>query len=223
MLRPPHFDSLLVRTLGRGLMLLALLLLPACSSMRDPLPADDIPEISDASPALRPGYLLDVRVRVSGVDEVKEKGLRVQEDGTLTLPFLGAVNCGGMTLGGFKSWLTTEYDSKYFINPIVSVSISIDDNSSTFPWGYVTVLGKVAEPGRIRIPPTRNLTVMQSIRQAGGFIKYAKQNGIEITRTEKDGQTTRIMFNVRKVAGSAGEEDIELSHGDVVYIPEVIF
>ncbi len=176
------------------------------------------------SPILMSGYLLDIRVMVSGVNEINEKGLRVQEDGTLTLPFLGSVKCEGMRLDDFKSKLTHDYNAKYFINPIVSVSISIDDNASTFPWGYVTVLGQVKEPGRIRIPPTRDLTVMQAIQQAGSFIKYAKKKGIEITRADKDGTTDRMMFDVRDVAGSAGgEADIQLEHGDVVFVPEVIF
>jgi|APSaa5957512622_1039677.scaffolds.fasta_scaffold09602_5 protein involved in polysaccharide export with SLBB domain len=200
-----------------------LLLLPACTSTHQDVPTTAIEIKRNASPLLAVGYMLDVRVMASGVNEINEKGLRIQESGSVTLPLLGEVNAGGLTLGAFKTWLTDEYNAKYLINPIVSVNISVDDNAGAFPWGYVTVLGRIKEPGRVRIPPTRDLTIMQAIQQAGGFIKYAKEGGIEITRQERDGTSTRLTFDMRKMAKSSDEADIKLEHGDVVYVPEVIF
>jgi polysaccharide export outer membrane protein len=201
----------------------ALLAVAGCSSTRQVEPEPELIVPIDHSPVLAPGYLMDIRVMVAGNDEVKEKGVRIQESGQITLPLLGSVKAAGMTLDAFQNWLTEAYNENYFIDPIVSAGISIEDNSSAFPWGYVTVLGRVESPGRIRIPPTRDLTIMQAIQEAGGFIKYAKESGIEITRQEEDGGTKRMTFDVRKMAKSSDEADIRLEHGDVIYVPEVIF
>lgn len=200
-----------------------LALLPSCRSAR-PTDTGEAPlGVQDQSPLLAPGYKLDVRVMVAGNDEINEKGIRVQESGEVTLPLLGAVQAAGLTLDAFKTVLTQAYNANYFINPIVSAGISMDDNASAFPWGYVTVLGRVKTPGRVRIPPTRDLTIMQALQEAGGFIKYAREGGIEITRQEKDGTTSRMTFDMRKMAKSSNEADIRLEHGDVVFVPEVIF
>lgn len=202
---------------------LSLALLPSCRTASQAAADQPPPSVADQSPRLVPGYMLDVRVMVAGKDEIKETGIRIQESGLVTLPLLGSIRAAGLTLHEFQTWLTKEYNTNFFIDPIVSAGISTDDNDNAFPWGYVTVLGRVKEPGRIRIPPTRDLTIMQAIQEAGGFIQYAKDSGIEITRQEKDGTSTRLTFDMRKMAKSADDADIRLEHGDVVYVPEVIF
>ncbi len=224
---PPTLTPPAGRRIRSGATLAALsgvlLLFQACST---PPVADTarVPyAVQGGSPLLAPGYLLDVRVMVSGVNEINEKSLRIQTDGSVNLPFLGAVNAAEMTLDGFQSWLTAQFNARYFINPVVSVNISAADNASAFPWGFVTVLGRVKDPGRVRIPPTQDLTVMQAIQEAGGFIKYARERGIEITRLDKDGASVRMIFDVRQLARSSGETDIPLKHGDIVFVPEVIF
>jgi len=220
---PPRRRVFRERTLIALCAAALLALLPSCRSARPTDTDPPAPESVDQSPLLAPGYMLDVRVMVAGNDEINEKGIRIQESGQVTLPLLGTVQAAGMTLDAFKTFLTDEYNANYFINPIVSAGISIDDNSSAYPWGYVTVLGRVKDPGRVRIPPTRDLTIMQALQEAGGFIKYAKEGAIEITRQEKDGTSRRITFDMRKMAKSSDEADTRLEHGDVVYVPEVIF
>lgn len=202
---------------------LLLSLFSACAAA--PVVDDDTQVVRtlDRSPLLQPGYLLHVRVTVAGKSEINEQNLRIQENGTIILPFLGAVTAAGMTIEQFKAWLTEELDTHYFIHPVVSVTIPLDDRDGTYPWGFVTVLGRVKQPGRVRIPPTRDLTVMQAIRQAGGFEKYARETAIEITRAEPDGSTSKQTFNFRRMTGSSGENDIPLEHGDVVFVPEVLF
>ncbi len=198
-------------------------MLSACATVEQTESSQDTKRMKDTSPSLTPGYMLDVRVMVAGEDEIVEEGIRIQESGHVTLPLIGSVQAAGRSLQEFQSWLTQEYNQSYFIDPIVSVGISVGDNDSTFPWGYVTVLGRVETPGQIRIPPTRDLTITQAIREAGGFIKYAKESRIEITRQEKDGTTKRIMFDMREMARSSGEANLRLQPGDVIYVPEVIF
>lgn len=209
-----------IRTLSCTLLLVPL---HSCTTTRHADTDQPTPVAVDQSPLLAPGYMLDVRVMVAGNDEIKETGIRIQESGQVTLPLLGSIQAAGMTLHEFQTWLTKAYNTGFFIDPIVSAGISIDDNASAFPWGYVTVLGRVKEPGRIRIPPTRDLTIMRAIQEAGGFIQYAKDSGIEITRQEKDGTSRRMTFDIRKMAKSSDEADIRLEHGDVVFIPEVLF
>lgn len=212
---------------ARALIVLAgaalLALLPSCRTARQGEADQPPPAVVDQSPLLAPGYMLDVRVMVAGNNEVNEKGIRIQENGEVTLPLLGSVHAAGMTLNEFRTWLTEDYNASYFVDPIVFANISIDDNASAFPWGHVTVLGRVKKPGRVRIPPTRDLTIMQAIQEAGGFEKYAKESGIEITRQDKDGTSKRVTFDMHKMAKSSDDADIRLEHGDVINVPEVLF
>ena len=114
------------------------------------------------------------------------------------------------------------YGDRFFVNPHVTVSFDLDAESDMYPWGSVTVLGRIAKPGRVRIPATRDLTITQCIQKAGGFIQYAKKTAIEITRPQPGTGTvkvTKVDFN----RIGRGEKDPLLRHGDVVNVPEVMF
>ncbi len=175
----------------------------------------------DMSPALVPGYVLNVSVMVAGEKEVDAKNKRIQANGTIELPLLGSVRAAGKTRQEFEDHIQGLYNKSYFVDPRVSVDFVLDD-TDVYPWGYITVLGQVKKPGRVRIPPTRDLTITQAIQKAGGLEKYAKEGAIRITR-ERDSGPTRLTVDFGKIAAGGGKEDIVLKHGDVVYVPEVVF
>lgn len=193
------------------------------------LPAPSAPATTRATPAteqatLRPGLVVNVTVLVAGKKQVEEVGRRVSETGTLSLPLLGALAVDGETLDSLTDRLTSGY-REFFVAPQVIVDFVRDAQSDdVYPWGFVTVLGRVKRPGRVSIPPTRDLTLSGAIQQAGGFDTSAKDTAIQVTRRETDGHTATRQINLREV-GVRGrlENDIPLMPDDLVYIPELVF
>lgn len=173
---------------------------------------------------LRPGLVVNVAVVVAGKKQIEEVGRRVSENGALTLPLLGALSVDGETLDSFTTRLTGLY-REFFVDPQVIVEfVRNDQTAGISPWGYVTVLGQVKRPGRVDIPPTRDLTVSLAIQQAGGFDVSAKVTAIAVTRRTADGQNLTSQINLREI-GERGQvdKDIVLLPDDVVYVPELIF
>lgn len=182
------------------------------------------PDTGSRAPMLGPGIVVAVRVLVFGKKEIDEPSKRVSDSGEISLPLVGSVPAGGMSLDDLTGVLTALY-SEYFVHPQVVVEFARDeDSASIYAWGYVTVLGRVKSPGRVSIPPTQDLTVSGAIQKAGGLDTSAKESGIRVTRQLPNGQTARFEMNLRRV-GAAGrvKDDIVLKPGDVVFVPEMLF
>jgi protein involved in polysaccharide export with SLBB domain len=172
--------------------------------------------------SIKPGYLVKVLVLASGRKEVDEAMKRVSSDGFLTLPLVGHVKVEGMSMRNLSDHLTELY-AKYLRDPMVDVDFVLDPDRGGSPWGHVTVLGRVKQPGRVSVPPTKDLTLSTAIQLAGGFDSSAKMTGIKITR-EKDGQTKQFEIDLQSI-GDEGkiDSDILLAPGDFIYVPERVF
>lgn len=173
-------------------------------------------------PVLRPGVSVKIRVSAGGRTEVDEPDRRVSAGGSITLPLLGAVQAEGLTLREFADRLQQRY-ADFLRDPLVDVEFNIDSKDSVAPWGYVTVLGRVKDPGRVNFPPTQDLTLSSAIQKAGGLDTSARLTGIKITR-EKAGISEQFDVNLQSV-GEKGElhSDVRLLPGDVVFVPERVF
>ena len=173
---------------------------------------------------LRPGLVINVSVLVAGKEEIDESAKQVSDGGTIVLPLLGELEVSDKSLDELRRELAKGY-KKFFIDPEVFVGFVRDtEGEGISPWGFVTVLGRVAKPGRIAIPATRDMTVSGAIQKAGGFSSSAKDGAILVTRTMPDGTTQTRTINLYAV-GAAGRpgEDIILEADDIVYVPEKMF
>ncbi len=173
---------------------------------------------------LRPGLVINVSVLVAGKEEINESSKQVSDGGSIVLPLLGDMEVTDKSLDELRRELAKGY-KKFFINPEVFVGFVRDtEGEGISPWGFVTVLGRVAKPGRIAIPATRDMTVSGAIQKAGGFSSSAKDGAILVTRTMPDGTTQTRSINLYAV-GAAGRpgEDIILEADDIVYVPEKMF
>lgn len=179
---------------------------------------------SDDSARVRPGLVLNVYVLVAGKKEIEVKGHRVADRGTIAIPLLGTVAVENLTLDEMAKKLNASY-MEYFINPQVVVEFERDDNKEGLsPWGSVTVLGRVKQPGKISIPATRDMTLSGAIQQAGGFDTSAKQSAVRITRRLANGKMDSREVNFHSV-GDLGrlEDDVRLEPDDVIFVPELVF
>ena len=172
---------------------------------------------------IRAGSLLNIQVYVGGNREVDIENTRVSENGRIRLPLVGPVSIAGYSLQTATQLLEIRYRN-FFVSPQVNIDIVRDDDSDSFPWGFVTVLGRVKRQGRVAIPPTRDLTVSSAIQQAGGFDTSARITSIRVTRRLPNGESQTFDVNMRNI-GRRGrtDQDIVLQPNDVVFIPEMIF
>lgn len=179
---------------------------------------------SQAAVKLRSGLVLNIVVLVAGEKEIDELAKRISENGTIILPLLGEIKIADWDLDDLRDKLTKRYQA-YYIRPQVMVDFARDTKlEGISPWGFVTVLGRVKEPGRIVIPATRDLTVSGAIQQAGGFATSAKDNAILVTRVLPEGKTESRTINLKAVGtGGRLDDDIVLEADDVVFVPEAIF
>ena len=178
---------------------------------------------NQVAPTLQPGLVVSISVFAGDHKEVDESEKRISSSGTLTLPLVGTLHVGGMTVKAVSELLQTRY-SEFLRAPIVDVALKVGEDGETLhPWGHVTVLGRVMRPGRIGIPATQDLTLSMAIQIAGGFDTSAKLTGIRVTRRNGPEDKRTLDVNLKEVgADGAGSQDVQLQPGDIVYIPERI-
>lgn len=208
-----------------GALLALLALLAGCRSLPPSPPADAAgPARSAGAVKLRPGLVISITVLVAGKKEIEEPSKPVSDNGTIDLPLLGSLPIQDMTLDSLSATLTERY-RKFFVAPHVIAEFDrTGSGDGICPWGYATILGRVKAPGRIAIPPTRDLTISGVIQKAGGFSSSAKAGALLITRRDPAGKPVTREINFNAVgAGGQIEDDILIEADDVVFVPESRF
>ena len=191
-------------------------------------PNDGLDESADIAtkywdgPRIGPGMALVVQVG-SATADAKEMPVLVDQNGCITLPYLlqTSVPCDGLTLDALTKKLVKAY-SEYIRQPQVSVMFGqYDVRTGVSPYGTVTVMGEVVNPGPVNMPSTMDLTVTKVLQVAGGLKPFADKTNVVVSRRDKDGRLTRTKVNLREIGeGGRSEKDITLRAGDVVNVPE---
>lgn len=140
-----------------------------------------------------------------------KQSLPVRPDGKITLPLIGSVQAAGATPTQLEKRIEAGLEA-YIHNPNVTVMV-LTINSRKF-----NVLGRVAKPGSY--PLSGNVTVLDAIAEAGGFIPFAKQTHVYILRHSAAGGDTRIPCNYKQIIkGKHPEQNILLQPQDTVVVP----
>jgi polysaccharide export outer membrane protein len=114
-----------------------------------------------------------LKISVFGVKEFDAE-LRVEQDGTISIPYLGAVAISGLTVPDAEQLITrTLVDKKIVLQPAVRVTIEQQPSS------VIVVSGEVSKPGSF--PSYGNPTLDRVIAGSGGFLADASPI-IRITR-----------------------------------------
>ena len=121
-----------------------------------------------------------VRVTFSGVtDPIAPHEERIKDDGTVTLPLIGAIKADGKTPGELQEIITKAYVPKYYLRLTVTVA---SDRRVYY------VGGQVRSPGRQEYLGTT--TVTKAIQSAGDFTDFANRKNVLLTRV--DGKTLTV-------------------------------
>ena len=162
------------------------------------------------------GYVLSpndqVAVEVFGEEDLRTNG-RLNGEGNLSVPLLGSVHLGGLTLGQAASKLTDLYGRDYLVNPRVNVMLL----------GYAkrrfTMLGQVNRPGSYEMPDgsPEGVDLLEAIAMAGGYTRIAAPERVSVRRGN---QVLRVDAKRMARGDHAG---FVVQPGDTVTVGESIF
>jgi polysaccharide export outer membrane protein len=141
-------------------------------------------------------------------DPQLSQSLQIRPDGKITLPLLGDLPAAGLTPTALRDQLTNAL-REYVTNPVVTV-IVVEATPPT-----VFVMGEVKSPGPQ--PMRGQMTVLEALSMAGGFLDFAKTSDIRVLRKGPAGTET-LKFNYKDAVKGEGEM-IVLRPGDVVVVP----
>lgn len=142
-----------------------------------------------------------VRVTVFGQADMSGE-FSVTGSGEISLPFVGKLKAGGLTVTELESSIVNVLQPDYLKNPRVSVEVL---NFRPFD-----IIGEVSRPGSY--PYRSGMTVLNAVAMAGGFTYRAKQEEFFIKRAT----------NATNIKEDAGPGTIVLP-GDLIEVRERFF
>jgi polysaccharide biosynthesis/export protein len=210
--------SHIVRSMLAALLVLMLVACNSSGGTRDAaaagtsLPAPDTTSASGAyqgATDYRVGAQDLLSISVFGVQDLT-KEVRVNSNGQISLPLIGAVMAGGRTIPELEAELARKYAEGYLQKPQVSVFVK------EFTSQRVTLEGAVVKPGIY--PITGKTSLLQAIAVAGGVDdKIADLGGIVLMR-QVDGKRMAAAYDLRLVRKGLVEDP--LIYGDDIIVVE---
>jgi len=157
-----------------------------------------------------------IRVQVFQEPDL-EREVRITQEHTITLPLIGRVSVKGRTVRQAEESIRSLYDKDYLVNPQINLTV-LEYVETT-----VQVVGAVNQPGIVRFPPERKLTLVEAIARAGGHSRLADLRKVRLSRNTTEGQMETFTINVDElVKGTSSGEQWTLVKGDVIFVPERI-
>lgn len=190
------------------------------SGCSNPYPPDLVPpaQSEDAAPELyRPA--LDSNYTIGPddgllVQSYYDAGLKqpvlVRPDGRVSLLLIGEVMAAGKTPTQLADELGHMY-AKQLDRPDITVSVT---SSASM---VVYVGGDVTKPAQL--PIKGQLTLLQSIDEAGGFLNSANKEQVLVLRKTPDGRYRTLQVNVENVLKNQSAE-LYLQRHDIIFVPK---
>jgi polysaccharide export outer membrane protein len=160
-----------------------------------------------------------VRVAVYQEDDLTSV-TRIDARGRISMPLLGEIAIGGMTVIEAQAAIENAYkEGRFLRNPQVTISVE------EYAPREVSISGAIRSAGRYTLPVESTLTVVELVTKAGGITDIGKGTAVTVTRILPDG--TKKVFTIDVDSAIKGkkntkEEDSSfiLLPGDNVYVPE---
>ncbi len=161
--------------------------------------------VTTSTAHLRTGDTLTVLLQ--GVPDPTTSTVQIDEQGLISLPFIGPVVATGTGTAELSQRIRETYITKKFYRSL-EVAVSVTER-------YIYVGGEVQRPGRVVWSP--DLTVAKAIQSAGGFTVYAKETAVGLIR-ERNAYPIDVKLAQRNPA-----EDPRLMPGDSLQVPRSPF
>ena len=143
-----------------------------------------------------------------------EKSVRIEADGTVTLPLIKKVKVAELTVSDAQELITQLYNRDYLVDPQISVLVV------SFSPKIIRVLGSVNRPGVVEMPPDREMTLTEAIASANGISRLGNPKSITIKRVNESGKTQQFEVNFNRILMNANAKDMILKEGDTIWVPE---
>ena len=174
-------------------------------------PAYAQPETPSSPVAAPRSYVLDygdaLNVQVVGNEQLAIKEQPVRPDGRISLPLIGEVQAGGLTVQQLSDRITKAY-TKFFVDPKIVVNVA------KFRALQVSVIGKVNRPGTFPVPEPVKL--LPALALAGGLDDRANPTNVLVLRANGE----RQVINMLDLYAGRMEDNVMLFDGDTVSVEE---
>jgi protein involved in polysaccharide export with SLBB domain len=145
--------------------------------------------------------------------------VRVTEEGYITLPIVGEIRVGGMTLSEIEATVIDAYYPKYVVNrPMVVCEVEKyqRENERVF-----TVMGLVRNPNAFQYPPDVQYNLMEALAYAGGLDMTADPHYVKVYRQDESGEIVSATFSIdsKKILDAYA---VAIKPGDLVYVDHTL-
>jgi polysaccharide export outer membrane protein len=133
--------------------------------------------------------------------------VRVNTTGQISLPLIGSMQAGGLTIQELEVLIATKLEAKFLQNPQVTAFVK------EYTSQRVTVEGAVLKPGIY--PLTGRTSLLQCIAMAGDLSQLADSKGIVIFR-QVNGKKMGAVFDITAIR--SGDAEDPLVYGDDIIV-----
>ena len=185
-----------------GSMLVAICLAAAALSLPAVLEAQEI--------SLRPGDRIELTVPQRAE---LDRRLVIDEEGRVSIPIIGEIMIGGMSLDEAEDILLRSMREIYPSVRAITVALLGEESRR-----IIYIHGEVEAPGKYGF--AQNPTVWEAIREAGGATSTAELETVRIIRAGGEGQRT-FLVDLQAAIESGNLDDLPvLEPGDAVIVSE---
>ncbi len=195
------------------LMLLAALVISACSSRRGPSVEELEAHAVEASQeyVIGPKDVLKITVWHQPTLSVPG-GLVVRLDGKISFPLLDDVQAAGLSAMELKGVITEGLD-EFIKAPQVTVIVTSIKSK------FIFIMGEVARPGAVTLESEMRLADALSL--SGGFRTFAAKKRVKLIRDMNGSGPVEFIFDYHRFESGADlEQNILLLPGDTIVVPE---
>lgn len=155
-----------------------------------------------------------IEIKVYQEDDLNTRA-RIDKDKTVSLPLLGSIELGGLTVAEATTKVRDLLEADYLYNPQVVLGV-VEYTAKKF-----SVLGQVMRPGYYEMPANSKINLLQALSMAGGFNRIARESDVTVKRVV-DGKEVVLKLDAKKMAvGKVPMFDIQPE--DSITVPETRF
>ena len=194
------------------LMLLAALVISACSSRRGPSVEELEAHAVEASQEYVIGPKDTLNIQVWHQPTLSLGAVVVRLDGKISFPLLDDVQAAGLSAMELKGVITEGLD-EFIKAPHVTVIVTLIRSKHIF------IMGEVARPGAIALESEMRLADALSL--SGGFRTFAAKKRVKLIRDMNGSGPVEFIFDYNRFESGADlEQNILLLPGDTIVVPE---
>jgi protein involved in polysaccharide export with SLBB domain len=177
---------------------------------------EDVPKFDavgnhpDRNYHLEPGDTL--KIIYTFHSEMNQDSVTIRPDGKITATQVGDIDIAGLRVEELEN-LLVQKTSENLRNPEVIVSVT------KFAEKSVYVAGEVEKAGPV--PYSKNLTPLQAVIAAGGFLEGARMESVVLIRANNSSQEVLARsVDLAAVVTDGTKEPLYLAPHDIVYVPK---